>query len=206
MCKKVKLLSSILCLAILLGMSGSIPVFAAEGIYSEDADTVSGDEVYANNEISPEMEEFYANLMSRDVLQEGEERVFGNWNGKEIYVKVTDVAESLEVAYASETSSSKTFTFYTKNASGNKINLFKVVSECTWIPGNKITRLHCTYTTLAAGVSCSWDDNYKLVTDTHHTLALNVNYAGNSYFIIFGAGLNADRTVLTLTCSEDYDL
>ena len=265
MSKKVKLLRGIGILSLAVLLSGS-SVFAFESIYSEDANTVSamtacasdelspemkefyaqmlsndelqkgearildtrnGEEfcvevidtresgeantasetiAYTNDELSPEMEEFYTRLMSCDELQEGDVCVLDTRNGEEFCVEVTDVTQSSVSTYSTSTTTSKTFQFYKKNSLGVKKNLFKVTSECTWIKGSKIVNLHCTYTTQASGVSCSWNDNYKTATNVLHALSLDVTYSGNSYFIIFGASLSVDLQTLTLSSSADYGL
>lgn len=269
MSKKMKLLKSIsvLCAAVILLTSVvSTSVFATESMYSEETNTenemdtyvrdeltqemeefyahmISGDDLkegeerilgtwngeefcvevtdasesgetntadasvtYTRDEITPEMEEFYTHLMSGDNLKEGEERVLGIWNGEEFCVKVTDVTEFSYATYSSETTTSKEFTFYTKNILGFKKDVLKVTSECTWVKGSKINNLHCTYTTYVSNISCSWNDNYKKATDTLHTLGLDVTYAGKSGIIFFGASLSLDKQTLTLDCSEDYEL
>ncbi len=209
MSKKVGLLKGIgaLCSVILLSGSITFPaVFASESMCTADIGTESEAAVYTGGEFSAEMDEFCTHMMFGDTLQEGEERVLGILDGEEFCVRVTDVTESSPSAYAATSTTSKEFTFYTKNALGVKKDVLKVTSKCTWIKGSKIVNLECTYTKLVSNISCSWNDNYKKATDLLHTLGLDITYDGKSGIVFFGASLSLDKQTLTLDCSEDYEL
>lgn len=201
------MLKSIGALCSIILLSGSIAspsVFASESMRSADTSTVNEVVAYTNNELPAEMEEFYAHMMFDDTLQEGEERVLGTLNGEEFCVRVTNITESSLSTYATTTTESKDFIFYKKNILGVKTDVLKVTSECTWIKGSKIVSLTCTYTKLVSDISCSWNDNYKMATDTLHMLGLDITYAGESGIVFFGASLSFDKQTLTLDCSEDY--
>lgn len=173
---------------------------------SGEINTADATVTYTSDELSPEMEEFYTHMMSGDALKEGEEHVLGTLNGEKFCVKVTDVTETSSATYSSASTASKNFTFYTKNVLGIKKNVLKVTSKCTWTKGSKINNLNCSYTTLVSDISCSWNDNFTAVTDTFHTLGLDITYGGKSGIVFFGASLSADLQTLTLDCSADYEL
>lgn len=101
MSKKMKLLRCmvVLCTAVVLsGIATSSSVFASDNTYSADitstgeADTADAP-MYTGNEIPPEMEAFYEQMMSGDELKAGEERVLWTWNGGQLSVKAGDVIE-----------------------------------------------------------------------------------------------------------------
>lgn len=94
--KKVKLLRcmGVLGLAAILSTASALPsVQASEKTCTDSTDTKSRESGYADNEIPPEMEDFYEHMQSGEELQEGEERALGTVNGEEFGVTVTDVTE-----------------------------------------------------------------------------------------------------------------
>lgn len=105
MSKKVKLSRCMVVLStavVLSGIAVSSSVFAADNTYATDvmetgeADT-SDALGYENDEIPPEMEAFYEQMMSGDELKAGEERVLWTWNGGQLSVKAGDVIEVEEL-------------------------------------------------------------------------------------------------------------
>ncbi|MCH5248343.1 MAG: hypothetical protein J1E98_00350 [Lachnospiraceae bacterium] len=212
MSKKVNLLKSIGVLCLVVSLSVSIvspPVFASESMRSADTSTASKVVAYTSDEHTVEMEgfeEFCAQIMLGDTLQEGEERVLGTLNGEEFCVRVTDVTKSSPSTYASEEKASAVFTFYTKKIFGYQKDLLIVTAECTWIKGSKIVNFKCTYDRLVSDIYCSWNDNFTKATETLHNLGLDITYGGDSQLVIFFAGLSADRQKVNLTCSKDYEL
>ena len=94
--KKVKVLRCIgvLGLAAILSTASALPsVQASEKTCTDSTDTKSRESGYVDNEIPPEMEDFYEHMQSGEELQEGEERALGTVNGEEFGVTVTDVTE-----------------------------------------------------------------------------------------------------------------
>lgn len=174
----------------------------SESATANSADAVN---VYKNDEISSEMEEFCSKMMSDEGLKAGEERVLGTFDGEKFCVKVSNVTESAANTRASAaTTSTKEFTFYKKNILGIKKNVLKVTSKCTWVKGSKINNLQCTYNKLVSDISCSWNDNYTKATDTLHTLGLDITLGDKTGIIFFGASLSMDKQTLTLDSSADY--
>lgn len=206
--KTIKLL--VICLVACWAMS--MTAYAQEPVDAQTSFTSSASSGMSETSVtinvnSQEMLEIYENLISNDELCEGEIRVLDVQGGEKFCVEVTEVNVANSVYTTSDTTTTtKIFTFYKENIFGIRKDLFEVRSECTWIRGSRIVRLRCTYTTLASGVSCSWNDNYNSATDLLHTLALDVTYSGNSYFLIFGASLSFDLQTLTLDCSADHEL
>ncbi|MBQ8822310.1 MAG: hypothetical protein IJZ82_06675 [Lachnospiraceae bacterium] len=148
------------------------------------------------------------NLIFDKELCDGEKRVLYEKDGEKVCVEVTDVTEMNEgvsVAAASDIlTTSRVFTFYRENVLGVRTNLFSVTSVCTWIKGQEILDLTCTYTILKTGVSCSWDDTYKRATYFVHVLALDMTYLGDSYFFLFDATLNSETlSTLSLGCTHN---
>lgn len=105
MSKKVKLSRCMVVLStavVLSGIAVSSSVFAADNTYATDvmetgeADTADAPR-YENDEIPPEMEAFYEQMMSGNELKAGEERVLWTWNGGQLSVKAGDVIEGEEL-------------------------------------------------------------------------------------------------------------
>lgn len=100
--KKVKLLRCMVVLStavVLSGIAVSSSVFASDNTQSAgitstgEADTSDAPAMYTDDEIPPEMEAFYEQMMSGNELKAGEERVLWTWNGGQLSVRAGDVIE-----------------------------------------------------------------------------------------------------------------
>ncbi len=142
------------------------------------------------------------NLIFDKELCDGEKRVLYEKDGEKVCVEVTDVTEMNEGVSVAATSdiltTSRVFTFYRENVLGVRTDLFSVTSVCTWIKGQGIVDLTCTYTILKTGVSCAWDDAYSTAAYFIHVLALEMTYLGDSLYFFFDATLDSE-TLTTLT-------
>lgn len=106
MSKKVKLSRCMVVLStavVLSGIAVSSSVFASDNTHAADvtetgeADTADAPAMYTDDEIPPEMEAFYEQMMSGNELKAGEERVLWTWNGGQLSVKAGDVIEGEEL-------------------------------------------------------------------------------------------------------------
>lgn len=192
----MKKIFTIICAIALIMVSEVVPAFASDMNNTENTSGI----VFENSADS--RNDIVIDLNNLDI---GEQMYVTQLAEGELWVEVFDDTSNDISCESSLTTTSKTFMFYYKNIVGIKKQMFKVVSKCTWYPGEYIDNLNCTYTTYMSGVSCTWNDNYKKATEVLHTLALDVTYSGKSAFIIFSASLDIDRETLSLNCSGDYN-
>lgn len=182
-----------------------VPVFASQATNSEYVNTANHATEDTKSELPPELAAFCKTMLLGGNMKKGDVRILSQNNGEEFCVEVLD-NEQTTVVPRSVTTTTTLFTFYIKNSAGKRVDLFKVFPKATWIRGDRITNFECTYEIVKTGVKCSWDNNYNHASSTFCTRALDVSYASKSYFIIFSASLNGNKTAIDIDCSEGPEL
>lgn len=204
-----KFLNLFLCFAMLIGLSFSVKVSAAEKECLVSSDSVVDVTGGTKDEVFSEVQEDYERIVSLNMLQEGDVQVLGVWDGEVYCVEVVSVMEPPCIMYGLDNQvKTKTFLFTKTNVLGVKTKLMAVTATLKWIKNDKIISFECSKEVYNSLILASWEPGYISQTDGMWARVLNVVWEnGNSESIYFIGGLMTidGKDTVDISCSVSLE-